>query len=512
MSNHLHSLGVPEDLSQDEDESSGLGKQESKAIWRLKIVALLTLLSVGGAMAWLTYALVREQESASFESAFHEQASRMINKFYEHLTNKMWIASTIGLAISNQGVFGTFPYVTVPSFETIGFGQLQLIGGASFGFAPLIRNETERTAWETYAVEQARLAGYNETSSDALDDVGDLAWKGRAIVDGIFEFYKGNWPAQRQGPGPYSPVWQVAPIAKTRRGVLLDQFSEPVRAKALAHMLDHGNPVYTGFLDESFETKITYNYTGPRSILFSPLRFNDEIVGSIQIESEWAKVFADTTAGPLVAVLDNSCGEVVSFEASGCKVKYLGVGDHHTYERSEMSSSPEALESSWMSFFEGIDSHHVEQHLFDMNHSSSSSCMYSMRVYPSSGFQDEFFTDRPAVYTAVVASVFVVCVLVFLAYNFLVERRQKMILDTAVRSNEVINSLFPPKFRDRLFSASNKKQRLELEESKFFKAVASQKLRLTSLLSNNKYYHHSDEEPIADVFSNTTVVRLGSVL
>lgn len=516
MSSFSHSSSVsptPDPPQEDENESSGLGKQETKALWRLKIVALLTLLSVGAAMAWLTYALVREQECASFESAFHEQGSRMINKFYQNLVNKMWIAATIGLAISNQGVFGTFPYVSVPSFEAIGFGQLQLIGGASFSFAPLLRNETERTAWERYAVENARRAGFNETSSDALDDVGDLAWKGRDIADGIFEFYKGDWPAQRQGPGPYSPVWQVAPIAKSRRLVMLDQFSEPVRAKALMGMLDHGNPVYTGFLQNSFETKMTHDYVGPRSILFSPLFVEDEIVGSIGIESEWAKVFQDTTAAPLVAVLENSCGEVVSFEANGHQVEYLGIGDQHARDVDEMSSSAEELESSWLSFFQGMDSHEVEQHLFDMNHLASSSCMYSMRVYPTIGFQEEFFTTRPAVYTAVVSSVFVVCVLVFLAYNCLVERRQRMILDTAVRSNEVINSLFPPTFRDRLFSAKNKRHRLELEESKFFKAVASQKLRLTSLLSNNKYFHHSDEEPIADVFSNTTVVRrLGSVI
>ena len=92
MSSFSHSSSVsqtPDPPQEDENESSGLGKQETKALWRLKIVALLTLLSVGAAMAWLTYALVREQECASFESAFHEQGSRMINKFYQHLVNKM---------------------------------------------------------------------------------------------------------------------------------------------------------------------------------------------------------------------------------------------------------------------------------------------------------------------------------------------------------------------------------------------------------------------------------------
>jgi hypothetical protein len=207
---------------------------------------------------------------------------------------------------------------------------------------------------------------------------------------------------------------------------------------------------------------------------------------------------------------------MASFQTNGPTVTYLGTDDWHVHtrdERKKLSSNAE-LQRSLLSFFADVNAP-IEQFEFFFNdgyttHDSLGQdlCLYSIDVYAAKGFEQQFFTSAPAKYAVVVSFVFVFCVMVFVAYNYVVERRQRKILDNLVRSKAVINSLFPPSFRDRLFTPKRRKE--SREEYRFLKAVASPKLRLTSMLNNgNTLYPNSNnsrEEPIAEMFSNTTVI------
>jgi hypothetical protein len=58
--------------------------------------------------------------------------------------------------------------------------------------------------------------------------------------------------------------------------------------------------------------------------------------------------------------------------------------------------------------------------------------------------------NNGTLYVGVIASIFFVLVIVFLRYDFVVSRRQSLVLDMATRSKHIVDSLFPSMVRDRL--------------------------------------------------------------
>ena len=47
---------------------------------------------------------------------------------------------------------------------------------------------------------------------------------------------------------------------------------------------------------------------------------------------------------------------------------------------------------------------------------------------------------------------------IFLVYDWVIRRRQTKIMDSAIRTNEIVTSLFPKQVRDRMYNTSTKKE------------------------------------------------------
>ena len=77
--------------------------------------------------------------------------------------------------------------------------------------------------------------------------------------------------------------------------------------------------------------------------------------------------------------------------------------------------------------------------------------VYNIKIYPSKVFEDQYMTRNPAIYALVIAVIFLVTSVTFLLYDCLVEKRQKVVMKTAVKSTKIVNNLFPSQVRDRLF-------------------------------------------------------------
>jgi len=80
-------------------------------------------------------------------------------------------------------------------------------------------------------------------------------------------------------------------------------------------------------------------------------------------------------------------------------------------------------------------------------------CRYTLRIYPTregENYHNNFF---PLIITLTVAAVFLMTATVFYFYDVMVERRQKVVLDTAQRSTAIVSSIFPKKVRDQLLQA-----------------------------------------------------------
>ena len=78
---------------------------------------------------------------------------------------------------------------------------------------------------------------------------------------------------------------------------------------------------------------------------------------------------------------------------------------------------------------------------------------YQLYIYPSLSFETQYFTNAPAIYTTIVAMIFLATKGIFLLYDLAVKYKHNVIVRTAVHSARIIDSFSPADFRDRLFQA-----------------------------------------------------------
>ena len=78
---------------------------------------------------------------------------------------------------------------------------------------------------------------------------------------------------------------------------------------------------------------------------------------------------------------------------------------------------------------------------------------YQLEIYPSLAFETQYVTNDPAIYTNIVAMIFLATSGIFLLYDLAVKYKHNTIVHTAVHSARILDSSFPYYFRDRIFQA-----------------------------------------------------------
>ena len=69
--------------------------------------------------------------------------------------------------------------------------------------------------------------------------------------------------------------------------------------------------------------------------------------------------------------------------------------------------------------------------------------------------EDEYTTNKPWIYALGMLSMFCITAMVLVVYNYYVEHRQKLVLNTAEKSTTLISSLFPKTVRDRVLEETH---------------------------------------------------------
>jgi class 3 adenylate cyclase len=162
-----------------------------------------------------------------------------------------------------------------------------------------------------------------------------------------------------------------------------------------------------------------------------------EIVGYFKAELPWKTYFQsllpDGKKGIMV-VVENTCGQTITYVLDGPKATFVGNGDHHDPAFDDMGAE------------EGFD----PLALFDEPGFETSGCEYTIKIYPSQEYRQEFENNKPFLYTAIGVMVILVSAVVFLIYDWFVRKRQDRLVTSAKRSNALVDSLFPANVRDRL--------------------------------------------------------------
>jgi class 3 adenylate cyclase len=200
----------------------------------------------------------------------------------------------------------------------------------------------------------------------------------------------------------------------------------------------------------------------------------------------------------IIVVLENNVNQSFTYQLDGPDVTYLGEGDLHdeAFDHMQVSADVSKFLSTYAS---------PETEGFTAVPLTGEGVQYSLRVYPSQDMKDDFVTNEPVIFALIVAMVFVFTSVVFFVYNVLVERRQKVVMDRAVKSAAVVSSLFPENVKEQLINyegVEEAKQDQRFSSWRVSERKRDQNSSAVAIMSETR----PKGKPIADRFENTTIM------
>ena len=283
------------------------------------------------------------------------------------------------------------------------------------------------------------------------------------------------------GTGPYLPAWQMSPaipmpsllnfnfFAYTDLAPMLNQTLKSGKATLsylqTDHQGTHTEDLIRVFLSLNQYRHSVVNYNAdPMTQVSYPVfdSFNPmerKVTGVVVTAIFWRLLFVDilpSNVKGVVCVLKNSLGERATYRMDGREALYIGNGDLHDPKYDDMVITRDI--SDYISERAKPETTSYTSIGLDVEYTS-----YEIHVYPSDDMRDTYITKEPILFAIVVVVIFCFTSMVFLIYDWMVERRQKKVMDTAVKSNAVVSSLFPQAVHDPLF-AGNKEE--EVDKSK----------------------------------------------
>lgn len=138
---------------------------------------------------------------------------------------------------------------------------------------------------------------------------------------------------------------------------------------------------------------------------------------------------------------------------------------------------------------------------------SEGHCSYSFALSQTREFNNIYHSsDDPWFYTILVVAIFCVTAFAFFIYDFIVQRRNSLVLQTAAKFNTIVSSLFPSNIRGRLFA----------DKEKDYMEYTTAKSHLKNFLTKGDVDMNDEDEeddglilktkPMADLFTDTTVM------
>jgi hypothetical protein len=204
------------------------------------------------------------------------------------------------------------------------------------------------------------------------------------------------------------------------------------------------------------------------------------IVGVVVVSIYWRETIRNILppgSNGIIVVISNACTDSFSYKLMGPDVQYLGVGDRHDSIYDSLSVGSTVIDLN--SFTQRISKYTGAPINKDY-------CPYMLRVYPSDEMKSEFTTQDAIIFMISVLLVFAFTSLVFLLYDWRVERRQHRVMSTALRSSAIVSSLFPSAVRDQLYPSQQEHGNI----------------RTTSIDT----VQETGASPIAQVYPETTVI------
>lgn len=496
---------------QGEEEQVAIATVETRQVARLRAMLVLVLAAVAGFVCFAVYRIGRTSEQKGFENYAREACEKVTSSFEASSARRVTAIESLAKSISSnaaaQGL--TWPNVTVPDFEERMSLTLDLAQVMSITLLPLVTGE-DLDGWTEFSVanqgwfqegldyqEETLGTNYAQWQDDIeLMEAAMGASPNKTIPEGIFQL--GSNSSATAEDGPFLPWWMFAPIFPIHNLVNYDTLTNPSRQYQLKAVLESKEALVSEAWDYSddenpatFGKKMVLNMflrqweeggkryqDGPVSDLYYPV-FDDskdqpKVAAILTAYVYWQIYFENVLppdTEPVLAVLENICGnqdnhdhdshhgdheherhlrvgnshdheQQFSYLITGETATYLGPGDLHDQKYDYLGES-----TGLGAFLAGSTT--KEEDLLE------GQCVYRVRCFPTQDMHDALSTKEPIAFMLIVLGTFVCTSLVFVMYDYYVEHRQKVVLNKAIKSTEVVNTMFPEKVRDRLFEDSS---------------------------------------------------------
>ena len=513
----------------EEETAHLLAKSETRYVLRLRILVFLALLLAALAVSLTVYFITSKAEQEQFTVAYDGYSQKLLESFDDIVAVRIGAVANLAATYTEfaRDRNLTWPFVTMSDFHQRA-GSARAISNSLFiHIYPIVTNET-RAAWEEYSVKEKswmdEARAYQKKLNIGLPSkrgllekevavtyVGDNSSTGPSLISPtIWTWGQDGTPVRDNSQGPYLPAWQESPIMPFPIDLVnfnmltLGQFAKTMIQGATSAQIVMGqfktgpaggidsdvpNTGYVATLLSYAAGKLVEYQGDPLTFfcvpVFDSTEVDKKVVGIMFADFHWASYFRRVlppNSQPMTVVLENSCDGSFTYTVQGNNVNYVGIGNIHAASMSRYVRSTTFNTSSVVRSNAGID-----YQLY------KGECITSMMVYPTTEMYNFFNTSIPLLVTVAIVLIFLFTAAMFFVYDRLVERRQRIVMNTAVKSSQIVSSLFPKQIRDRLFA-----------DEGIDAPVHGTKTKLKSFLSGSGDHHDTDghcigAKPIADL-------------
>jgi class 3 adenylate cyclase len=509
-----------------EADNVQIANAENKLVFWIRMIVLAVLVVSTLSVALVVYFYTSNTEQDAFEEQFISDSLKVFEAVGTSLDITLgavdiFIVKAVSYAKYSNS---TWPFVTIPDFAVQAAKLLGSSAAVHCNMYPLV-SKNQRAAWEPYSLlndawveesinMQARNKNYDGPILTEYETLGSIHG-----VQGVIA---------ESDPGPFMPSWQSSPVVPYYNPYNWNGLASPA---AIQHSIDRGRVVIndvtnlpdlndpasveraaatsswaSSFIGEDEDenepmSDITYPIINSiNDVTIDPDDVEEPAVGVFALTIYWRDLITNIlppNSKGVIVVFENTCDQVFTYRIDGANAIYVGQGDQHDskYDSVGVSSTLTELrnnsDSSRGSAYTGLPL-------------SQDFCQMTLRVYPSDVMEDAYLTSDPVIFTVATVLIFVFTSLVFLLYDRLVERRQKVVMSTAVQSSAIVSSLFPSQVRDRLFPIDgvghedSKNRQTSRMKSFFGDADTSTETRRRSGVGVSP--------PVADLYPDATVM------
>ena len=490
-------------------------EKETKVVYWLKFCVLFVLAIAAAIVAMAYYAHARQFEKMKFEERFVNDAHKVLDSlgFSLDLTLSAvdsFVVSMVSFArYSNM----TWPFVTVPDYAVRTAKIRTLSKAFVVGQYQLVRPE-EKDEWEQYASQndgwvqegfdvQRNDPTYHGLKPDTYNTSYNIFNPGYGAVEEDDPFYLPNWQGGPIVPVRYPYNWNAAKKSHIARVVPELMENKRVVISGVTNFADASNkdwsknfvgededpnhpsinifyPIIDTAADEVCAVEHDTDTDGEEHSSSDHVTSRGKFVGIVRIGIYWRDLLREIgLVGGVVAVFSNTCNQTFTYEikSNGHDVNYLGIGDLHDQKYNYLEKMSSVVDLGIASKFD--DAHNLRPKSYTgVPLSDTAGCPYTLRVYPTAGLEEAYLSSEPARTTAVIIFIFVFTSLVFLIYDWCVERRQQKVMHTAVESTANV-SLLEDMVKERTRSLEETNRRLEQANQRVMQASQQQLLHFS---------------------------------